>query len=189
MLALCTQAEGADPQTPKPLDAAALAQARSTCHALEDEGFRVLAIAWRPVPPAHDHAVVNDESELVLVGFAAFLDPPKESAAGALEALQQAGVAIKVVTGDSDRVTRHVCRTLGLPVQSVLTGADIAQLSDEALRAHWTDETLKLRVVRYLVEGLRPGIERSTIDSASFATSRANAATSPARPSNHPRMD
>ncbi len=144
ILKLCTAHEAGEAQ--QPLDDAALAQVRATCHALEDEGFRVLAIAWRPVPPAHDHAVVNDESELVLVGFAAFLDPPKESAAGALQALQQAGVAIKVVTGDSDRVTRHVCRTLGLPVQGVLTGAEIAQLSDEALRAQVETVNLFCRV-------------------------------------------
>lgn len=144
ILKLCTAHEAGEAQ--QPLDDAALAQVRATCHALEDEGFRVLAIAWRPVPPAHDHAVVNDESELVLVGFAAFLDPPKESAAGALQAMQQAGVAIKVVTGDSDRVTRHVCRTLGLPVQGVLTGAEIAQLSDEALRAQVETVNLFCRV-------------------------------------------
>lgn len=144
ILKLCTAHEAGEAQ--QPLDDAALAQVRATCHALEDEGFRLLAIAWRPVPPAHEHAVVNDESELVLVGFAAFLDPPKESAAGTLQALQQAGVAIKVVTGDSDRVTRHVCRTLGLPVQGVLTGAEIAQLSDEALRAQVETVNLFCRV-------------------------------------------
>lgn len=144
ILKLCIAYEAGEAQ--QPLDDAALEQVRATCHALEDEGFRVLAIAWRPVPPTHDHAVVNDESELVLVGFAAFLDPPKESAAGALQALQQAGVAIKVVTGDSDRVTRHVCRSLGLPVQSVLTGAEIAQLSDEALRAQVETVNLFCRV-------------------------------------------
>ena len=144
ILKLCTAYESGDAQ--QPLDDAALAQVQATCHALEDEGFRVLAIAWRPVPPAHDHAVVNDESELVLVGFAAFLDPPKESAAGALQALQQSGVAIKVVTGDSDRVTRHVCRSLGLPVQGVLTGAEMAQLSDEALRAQVETVNLFCRV-------------------------------------------
>ncbi|MFM8692620.1 MAG: magnesium-translocating P-type ATPase [Limnohabitans sp.] len=144
ILKLCTAYEAGDAQ--QPLDDAALAQVRATCHALEDDGFRVLAIAWRPVPPVHEHAVVNDESELVLVGFAAFLDPPKESAAGALQALQQAGVAIKVVTGDSDRVTRHVCRMLGLPVQGVLTGAEIAHLSDEALRAQVDTVNLFCRV-------------------------------------------
>ena len=144
ILRLCTHYE--DGAATQALDDAAMARVRATCHALEDDGFRVLAIAWRSVPLAHDHAVVNDESELVLVGFAAFLDPPKESAAGALQALQQAGVAIKVVTGDSDRVTQHVCRTLGLPVHGVLTGAEIAQLSDEALRAQVETVNLFCRV-------------------------------------------
>ena len=144
ILKLCTACEIGHAQ--QPLDESVLAQVRATCHALEDDGFRVLAIAWRPVPPEHDHAVVNDESELVLVGFAAFLDPPKDSAAGALQALQQVGVAIKVVTGDSDRVTQHVCRTLGLPVQGVLTGAEIAQMSDEALRAKVETTNLFCRV-------------------------------------------
>ena len=146
MLALCTQAEGADPQKPQALDAAALAQARSTCHALEDEGFRILGIAWRRVGLTHAHAQVDDETELVLAGFAAFLDPPKASAARALQALQGDGVAIKVVTGDSDRVTRHVCRELNLPVQGVLTGQDIAGMSDEALRASVASTTLFCRV-------------------------------------------
>ena len=89
ILRLCTRYEEGPSQAP--LDAQALERVRATCHALEDDGFRVLAIAWRRVPSAQDHAVVNDESELVLVGFAAFLDPPKESASGALQALQEAG--------------------------------------------------------------------------------------------------
>ena len=157
VLRLCTRYE--DGATQPLLDEAAITAVRSTCHALEDEGFRVLAIAWRPVPPEHDHAVVNDESQLVLVGFAAFLDPPKESAAGALQALQQAGVAIRVVTGDSERVTRHVCRTLGLPVQGVLTGLEIARLSDEALRAQVSGFNLFCRVnpvqKKRVIEALR----------------------------------
>jgi len=70
ILALCTHAGGADPQVPERLDAAALERARSTYHALEDEGFRILGIAWRRVGLDHDHAQVNDESELVLAGFA-----------------------------------------------------------------------------------------------------------------------
>ncbi|MEN9888338.1 MAG: magnesium-translocating P-type ATPase [Pseudomonadota bacterium] len=145
ILRLCTHCETAQGGAQR-LDPAAQAVVGQTCHALEDEGFRVLAIAWRPVASDHPHAVVDDESQLVLAGFAAFLDPPKASAAGALTALQQAGVAIKVVTGDSERVTRHVAQALGLPVQGVLTGADIAQLNDEALRAQVETVNLFCRV-------------------------------------------
>ena len=76
----------------------------------------MLGIAWRQVPLDHPHAVVSDETELMLAGFAAFLDPPKASAAPALAALSSAGVAVKIVTGDSDLVTRHVCAQLKIPV-------------------------------------------------------------------------
>lgn len=144
ILRLCSHFEDGPQQAP--LEAVAMRRAQATCHALEDEGFRVLAIAWRPVEADHPHAVVDDESALVLVGFVAFLDPPKASAAGALTALQQAGVAIKVVTGDSDRVTRHVCQQLGLPVQGVLTGAEIAGMGEEALRARVEKVNLFCRV-------------------------------------------
>jgi Mg2+-importing ATPase len=78
---------------------------------------------------------VGDETELVLAGFAAFLDPPKESAGSALAALNKVGVAIKIVTGDSDLVTRHVCAELKIPVTGLLTGKEIAQMDDHALRA------------------------------------------------------
>ena len=133
VLRLCTHSE--DGAALVRLDEPARAQVLATCHALEDQGLRVLAVAWRAQPASHAHAVVDDETELVLAGFAAFLDPPKASAGEALAALQAAGVAIKVVTGDSERVTQHICQALGLPIQGVLTGAEMAQLSDEALRA------------------------------------------------------
>jgi Mg2+-importing ATPase len=138
------EAQGVD--SPRPIDEAALAAIRGQYHALEEEGFRVLGIAWRAVPLDHPHAVVGDETELVLAGFAAFLDPPKESAASALAALDQAGVAIKIVTGDSDRVTRHVCAQLKIPVTGLLTGKEIAQMDDYALRARVETANLFCRV-------------------------------------------
>jgi len=116
IVGLCTHYETASAQLQRPIDEAALLVIRSQFHTLEAEGFRVLGIAWRRVPLDHPHAVVGDETELVLAGFAAFLDPPKASAASALEALRKAGVAIKIVTGDSDLVTRHVCTQLKISV-------------------------------------------------------------------------
>ncbi len=143
IVGLCTRYEGDGGRT---LDAAALQAIAGQQHALEEEGFRVLGIAWRQVPMEHSHAVVGDESELVLAGFAAFLDPPKESAASALQALKRAGVAIKIVTGDSDLVTRHVCAQLKIPVTGLLTGKEIAQLGDQALRARVETANLFCRV-------------------------------------------
>ncbi len=114
--------------------------------ALEAEGLRVLGIAWREVPRDHTVAAVNDESDLVLAGFAAFLDPPKESAATALAELQKLGIAIKIVTGDSDLVTRHICQQLGIAVQGVLTGKEIAQLDALALQRRVETANLFCRV-------------------------------------------
>ena len=143
IVGLCTQYEADGGQA---LDAAALPAIAGQQHALEADGFRVLGIAWREVPKDHGHAVVSDESELILAGFAAFLDPPKASAASALEALKRAGVAIKIVTGDSDLVTRHVCAQLNIPVTGVLTGKEIAQLGDQALRVQVETANLFCRV-------------------------------------------
>ena len=143
---LCThyESQGAGPQ--RALDEAALVTVHGQSHALEDEGFRVLGIAWREVALDHPHAVVGDETEMVLAGFAAFLDPPKQSAGPALAALAEAGVAIKIVTGDSDRCTRHVCAQLKIPVTGLLTGKEIAQMDDYALRARVETANLFCRV-------------------------------------------
>ena len=110
------------------------------------QGFRVLGIAWRDVPMEHPHAVVTDETELVFAGFCAFLDPPKASAALALAALRDSGVLVKIVTGDNELVTRHVCTELGVVVDGVLTGTDIAAMNDDALRARVEDTNLFCRV-------------------------------------------
>ena len=143
---LCSHYEAEGAQLQRPMDEAALGPIQARYHELEEEGFRVLSIAWRQVPRDHPHAVVSDETELVLAGFAAFLDPPKASAAAALGALKRVGVAIKVVTGDSDRVTRHVCAELKIPVEGVLTGKEIAQLDDHALQARVETANLFCRV-------------------------------------------
>ena len=113
---------------------------------LGQQGFRVLGIAWRDVPMDHPHAVVSDESELVFAGFAAFLDPPKQSAAAALRALADAGVVLKIVTGDNELVTRHVCGQLGLAVQGVLNGSDVTAMNDDALWARVETVNLFCRV-------------------------------------------
>ncbi len=142
---LCAEFERAGAPA-APVDAAARLRLHERRQALESEGFRVLAIAWRNVPPDHPHAVVGDESGLVLAGFAAFLDPPKQSAAGALAALTASGVAVKIVTGDGETITQHICGQLNIPVTGVLTGRDIAQLDDNALAARAEVANLFCRV-------------------------------------------
>ena len=145
IIGLCTHYESEQLEQ-KPLDKIALPMIHSQQFALEEDGFRVLGIAWKHVPLNHPHAVVSDESELVFAGFAAFLDPPKESAASALEALKKSGVTIKIVTGDSDLVTKHVCKQLNIPVLGLLTGKEIAQMDDLSLRNQVETANLFCRV-------------------------------------------
>jgi Mg2+-importing ATPase len=116
-----------------PITAADQARLRATAERLNAEGLRVVAVAVRPVPvqPAYH---VADEAGLTLVGYVAFLDPPKESTAPALAALARHGVAVKVLTGDNEAVTRKVCANVGLAVSGVLLGPELAALDDAALR-------------------------------------------------------
>ena len=130
----------------KPIDAPARARIQALYDNLAREGFRVLGIAWRKVAPDHPHAVVSDETELVFAGFAAFLDPPKASAAEALKSLAASGIAVKIVTGDNELVTRHICNELKLPITGVLTGDAIQHLDDSALRAQVETANLFCRV-------------------------------------------
>ena len=128
------------------LDAPARRQLLERFERLGDEGYRVLAVASRAVEPAHDTAAVGDETALTFAGFLLFVDPPKSEAASAIHALSRAGVSVKILTGDNERITRHICDELGVPVQGVLTGADLSAMSQEALRARLADVNLFCRV-------------------------------------------
>ena len=145
ILRLCSRYEN-ETRAVTPLDDAVRARVGTLFDDLGREGFRVLGIAWHPVPMDHPHAVVTDETELIFAGFAAFLDPPKISAGEALAALQASGVAVKIVTGDNELVTRHVCTQLGLAITGVLNGTDIHDMNDDALRARAEAANLFCRV-------------------------------------------
>ncbi len=144
MLRLCSEFEAQGSH--HIIDETAIENIQSRYHALEADGLRVLGIAWREVSKDHTRATVNDEAQLVLAGFAAFLDPPKASAALALANLQRAGVQIKVVTGDSDLVTRHVCAQLGIAVTGVLTGKEMEHLDPPTLQRRVLSANLFCRV-------------------------------------------
>ncbi len=146
ILKLSTQYAVGEAQGFQPLDKQALASIQALHDSLEREGFKVLGIAWRTVTLDHPHAVVNDETELIFAGFAAFLDPPKASASHALKALAADGVDVKIVTGDSELVTRYVCDQLGMPVTGVLTGSEIQQMDDVALAVRVREANLLCRV-------------------------------------------
>jgi Mg2+-importing ATPase len=142
----CTRYEADGSGTLLPLEGAVRDEITGRFESLSRDGFRVLGIAWKETGRDHAHAVVDDETELVFAGFAAFEDPPKPSSAGAVLALAECGVQVKVVTGDNELVTQHLCAELKLPVTGVLTGSEIAAMTDPALLARVEDVNLFCRV-------------------------------------------
>jgi P-type Mg2+ transporter len=129
-----------------PWTAEARERAEATLAALESSGFRVLGVASKQVPESVQDAGLRDEQELVFAGFAGFLDPPKADAAQALKALLARGVHVKVLTGDSERVTRHVCEALGMRIRGVLLGDQVAAMDDRALAHQVQRATLFCRM-------------------------------------------
>jgi Mg2+-importing ATPase len=131
-----------------PMDHVLIDDLRTEEERLSAEGFRVLAIAYRDFAgkPAYGK---EDEAGLVLRGYVAFFDPPKDSAAPALEALRGHGIAVKVLTGDGEAVSRKVCRDVGLPVPSVLDGARLEAMTDAELEAAVEEASLFARLAPF----------------------------------------
>ena len=117
-----------------PLDAAARAGIEALFRSLSADGYRVLAVAYRPVPRQTAYGIA-DERELRFVGFAAFLDPPREGVAEMLTALKADGVVVKIITGDNELVTQHICRQVGLDADEIVLGDAVERMSDPALAA------------------------------------------------------
>ncbi len=134
-----------------PMDHPHVEQLKREYERLSADGFRVLALATKDVEPrgvagspvAYGKA---DECDMVLEGYVAFLDPPKETAAAAIKALQGHGVSVKVITGDNEIVSRKVCREVGLPTEFVLTGDAVEKMTDAELADAAEKTTLFARV-------------------------------------------
>ena len=144
VLRLSVAIEG--PEGPRPLDEPTRAAVLERFEAAGAEGLRLLAVASRRIEGASPLMSAEDEHDFAFAGFVAFSDPPKASTAAALASLAAHGVAVKVVTGDSEAVTRHLCSQLAIPVEGVLTGTDIARLDDAALRPAAAGANLFCRV-------------------------------------------
>ncbi|MET3564284.1 Mg2+-importing ATPase [Enterococcus rotai] len=108
-------------------------QVLKTVNELNKDGLRVLAIADKQVNNQLDDYSVEDEKELILQGYLAFLDPPKETAAAAIKALENNGVSVKILTGDNELVTRSVCKEVGLGAEKMINGSALAKLSETEL--------------------------------------------------------
>lgn len=112
---------------------------------LSEEGYRVLAVAIKPVSKNIRVYSKKDEADLELLGFVAFLDPPKQGLKQVLEELQTVGVEIKVITGDNELVATKICQEVGLHVKGVILSQEMEQLTDEALRARAEGATIFAR--------------------------------------------
>lgn len=115
------------------LDASHLEAAKRETAELNADGFRVVAVAYKELPPEQRAYTIADESELTLLGYIAFLDPPKDSAEEAIAELARGGVAVKILTGDNEIVTRKICRDVGLAIEGLALGAEIERMDDESL--------------------------------------------------------
>ncbi|MGB7482009.1 MAG: magnesium-translocating P-type ATPase [Burkholderiaceae bacterium] len=125
-----------------PFDDSATRLAKKCVATMEEDGYRTIAVAVRQMPSDHDHARVDDESQMTLMGLLAFRDPPKTNAAAAVAELARLGVGVKILSGDSPAVTRHVCNELKIPVQGILTGPEVDAMSED--RLHLAAESCNL---------------------------------------------
>lgn len=141
ILQICTNVRHGD--MTEPITDETLTRIRAVTASLNQEGLRVVAVAIKEIPDAHHSEKIDndvpyqygvvDETELTLVGYIAFLDPPKETTAPALAALKKYGVTVKILTGDNELVTAKICQQVGLPVESVLLGNAIENMDDAQL--------------------------------------------------------
>lgn len=105
-----------------------------TVNKLNDDGLRVIAVAQKTNPSPVGAFSISDESNMVLIGYLALLDPPKETTADAIKALSEYGVGVKILTGDNERVTRSICKMVGLRVDNLLLGSDIEKMPAKQLK-------------------------------------------------------
>lgn len=113
---------------------------------LNEDGLRVLAVAQKNEVPEADVFSVADEKDMVLMGFVAFLDPPKDTAKDAVQALREYSVNVKILTGDNERVTKYICRQVGLEIDHILLGPEIEKMSDEELARMAEEATIFARL-------------------------------------------
>lgn len=129
-----------------PLDAARRTSLEAIAKGFFEEGFRVLSIATKTLDTDDYTYDIADESNMTFIGFAAFLDPPKKDAARTIRELADLGVSVKILTGDSDILTRKICTDIGIPVLGVALGEDIDRLSESEVAALALKTTIFARV-------------------------------------------
>lgn len=129
MLGICTYAEFGGEVRPLAKDIRVKAQ--KFVEEMNNQGMRVLALAHKSFLSKENNFSVEDEQEMVLIGYLAFLDPPKESAAQAIRQLHEHGVEVKVLSGDNDAVVKTISRQVGIDTSTAVTGPELEKMSEE----------------------------------------------------------
>ncbi len=122
-----------------------LSDLKEEYHSLSAEGYRVLAVAYKDVPKKESY-FREDENELILKGYVAFLDPPKPTAKEAVDAFQRLGIEVKVLTGDNELVTKKICQDVGLDTTHLVTGDFLNNLSDDQMKEVVENTTIFARL-------------------------------------------
>jgi len=157
LVLLCSKVQHADGSV-RPMDEAAKTRLKALVEDWGAQGYRLLAVAWRAMPDGRTTIDISDECDLVLAGFASFLDPPKASAKDAIRELAEAGVNVKIISGDAKPVVRHLLEVFGNTSPRIISGDELEQMNAPALEACVTDVDAfvrmspdqKMRIVRAL---------------------------------------
>lgn len=132
---------------------------------MNEDGLRVIGVAQKTNPSVVGEFSTADESEMVLIGYLAFLDPPKETTKQALKALKENGVEVKVLTGDNALVTKSVCKQVGLGTETIIHGEDLIRLSDQELAEIIEDYNVFVKLNPQQKQRLRVCSEQTGIQS------------------------
>jgi P-type Mg2+ transporter len=145
------------------MDNKALKKAQMQYEKMSNDGFRVLAVAYKPVKPSKKNVsyTPNDEKQLILKGYLAFLDPPKQGSVEAIHALENLGVEVKILTGDNELVTRKICSELGLAIKGCITGKEIDKLNDADLSMMVERNTVFARVTPMQKERIVEALQKN----------------------------
>ena len=157
LIQLCPKVQYADGSI-RPMDEPISTKLKALVEDRGAKGYRLLAVAWRAIPSGQTTIDIHDERDLVLAGFASFLDPPKASAKDAIRELSDSGVNVKIISGDAKPVVQHLLEVFGRKSPQIISGDELEQMSAPALEACVADVDAfvrtspdqKMRIVRAL---------------------------------------
>jgi len=146
VLRVCPYVHDEKTNTTQKLDEETRNKIISAFLSLSEDGLRTLGVGFKYVPRSQTQISANDEEKLIFAGLLSFSDNPRQDARGAIQLLSKDGIQLKVITGDNEHVTRHLCRELNVPVQGLLLGHEIESLTDQQLKILVEKTTLFCRV-------------------------------------------